>query len=52
MAPAGSGRVAASARQRLRGHGARRASVPLEQVLGPELGAIYRDIHLDHGVEL
>jgi 3-phenylpropionate/trans-cinnamate dioxygenase ferredoxin reductase component len=28
------------------------ASLPLERVLGPELGAIYRDIHLEHGVEL
>jgi 3-phenylpropionate/trans-cinnamate dioxygenase ferredoxin reductase component len=26
-------------------------SVPLERVLGPEVGAIYRDIHTDHGVE-
>ncbi|HEX5193733.1 MAG TPA: FAD-dependent oxidoreductase [Solirubrobacteraceae bacterium] len=25
--------------------------VPLERVLGPALGAIYRDIHTDHGVE-
>src|SRR5512132_3832541 len=24
--------------------------VPLERVLGPELGAVYRDIHSDHGV--
>ena len=29
-----------------------RSSLPLEHVLGPELGAIYRDIHTDHGVEL
>jgi 3-phenylpropionate/trans-cinnamate dioxygenase ferredoxin reductase subunit len=28
------------------------AAVPLERVLGPELGAIYRDLHLEHGVEL
>jgi 3-phenylpropionate/trans-cinnamate dioxygenase ferredoxin reductase subunit len=28
------------------------ASVPLERVLGPEVGAIYRDIHRDRGVEL
>jgi 3-phenylpropionate/trans-cinnamate dioxygenase ferredoxin reductase subunit len=28
------------------------ASVPLERVLGPEVGAIYADIHRDHGVEL
>ena len=27
-------------------------SVPLERVLGPELGAVYRDIHADHGVKL
>ena len=27
------------------------AAVPLERVLGPELGAVYRDIHTDHGVE-
>jgi 3-phenylpropionate/trans-cinnamate dioxygenase ferredoxin reductase subunit len=25
--------------------------VPLQRVLGPELGAIYRDIHTDHGVQ-
>jgi 3-phenylpropionate/trans-cinnamate dioxygenase ferredoxin reductase subunit len=28
------------------------ASVPLERVLGPELGAVYRDIHVDHGVHM
>jgi len=28
------------------------ASVPLEGVLGPEVGAIYRDLHLEHGVDL
>jgi 3-phenylpropionate/trans-cinnamate dioxygenase ferredoxin reductase subunit len=28
------------------------ASVPLERVLGPEVGALYADIHRDHGVEL
>jgi 3-phenylpropionate/trans-cinnamate dioxygenase ferredoxin reductase subunit len=27
-------------------------SVPLERVLGPEVGAFYRDVHRDHGVEL
>jgi 3-phenylpropionate/trans-cinnamate dioxygenase ferredoxin reductase component len=27
-------------------------SVPLERVLGPELGAIYRDVHADQGVNL
>ena len=25
---------------------------PLERVLGPEVGAVYRDIHREHGVEL
>jgi 3-phenylpropionate/trans-cinnamate dioxygenase ferredoxin reductase subunit len=25
--------------------------LPLERVLGPELGAIYREVHADHGVE-
>lgn len=44
--------VAASARQR----GCEvtileMARLPLERVLGPELGAIYRDIHTDHGVK-
>jgi 3-phenylpropionate/trans-cinnamate dioxygenase ferredoxin reductase subunit len=44
--------VAASARQR----GCdvtilEMAQLPLERVLGAELGAIYRDIHTDHGVE-
>ena len=28
------------------------AAVPLERVLGLEVGAIYRDVHRDHGVEL
>jgi 3-phenylpropionate/trans-cinnamate dioxygenase ferredoxin reductase subunit len=28
------------------------ASLPLEGVLGAELGAVYRDVHADHGVEL
>jgi 3-phenylpropionate/trans-cinnamate dioxygenase ferredoxin reductase subunit len=27
-------------------------SVPLERVLGPELGAFYRDVHLEHGVAM
>ena len=27
-------------------------AVPLERVLGPELGAVYRDIHTDHGVRM
>jgi len=27
------------------------AQLPLERVLGPELGAIYRDIHVEHGVD-
>jgi 3-phenylpropionate/trans-cinnamate dioxygenase ferredoxin reductase component len=26
--------------------------VPLERVLGPEVGAVYRDVHASHGVEL
>ena len=29
-----------------------RGAVPLERVLGPELGAVFRDIHRDHGVDL
>ena len=29
-----------------------RLGVPLENVLGPTLGAVYADIHRDHGVEL
>jgi 3-phenylpropionate/trans-cinnamate dioxygenase ferredoxin reductase subunit len=28
------------------------ASLPLERVLGPELGAFYRDVHASHGVDL
>jgi 3-phenylpropionate/trans-cinnamate dioxygenase ferredoxin reductase subunit len=45
--------VAASARQM----GAEVAMVeavelPLERVLGPELGRVFRDVHADHGVEL
>lgn len=43
--------VAASARQK--GNDVtliEAASVPLERVLGPEVGAIYRDVHVDHGV--
>jgi 3-phenylpropionate/trans-cinnamate dioxygenase ferredoxin reductase component len=27
-------------------------AVPLQGVLGPELGAFYRDVHADHGVQL
>ncbi len=27
-------------------------AVPLERMLGPEVGAVYRDLHRDHGVEL
>jgi 3-phenylpropionate/trans-cinnamate dioxygenase ferredoxin reductase component len=27
------------------------AQLPLERVLGPELGALYRDIHVEHGVD-
>src|SRR4051795_4762026 len=45
--------VAASARQRgLEVTILDPASVPLERVLGTEVGAIYRDIHADHGVEM
>jgi 3-phenylpropionate/trans-cinnamate dioxygenase ferredoxin reductase subunit len=45
--------VAASARQ----NGAEvlligRGALPLERSLGPEVGAIYRDLHSSHGVEL
>jgi len=45
--------VAASARQRgLDVTVVEPMSVPLERVLGPELGAVYRDIHADHGVRM
>ena len=45
--------VAASARQRgLDVTIVEPASLPLERVLGPELGAVYRDVHADHGVRL
>ena len=45
--------VAASARQRgLDVTVIEPASVPLERVLGAEIGAIYRDIHTDHGVRM
>jgi 3-phenylpropionate/trans-cinnamate dioxygenase ferredoxin reductase subunit len=45
--------VAASARQRgLDVTVIEPASVPLERVLGAEIGAIYRDIHTDHGVQM
>jgi 3-phenylpropionate/trans-cinnamate dioxygenase ferredoxin reductase subunit len=45
--------VAASARQRgLEVSVIDPLSVPLERVLGAEAGAIYRDLHLDHGVRL
>jgi 3-phenylpropionate/trans-cinnamate dioxygenase ferredoxin reductase subunit len=45
--------VAASARQKgCEVTVIERASLPLERVLGPELGAIYRDIHSDHGVKV
>jgi 3-phenylpropionate/trans-cinnamate dioxygenase ferredoxin reductase subunit len=45
--------VAASARQRgLDVTVVEPASVPLERVLGAELGAVYRDIHTDHGVQM
>jgi 3-phenylpropionate/trans-cinnamate dioxygenase ferredoxin reductase component len=43
--------VAASARQRgMEVAVIEPQSVPLERVLGSELGAFYRDVHLDHGV--
>ena len=43
--------VAASARQKgLDVTVVEPASVPLERVLGPEVGAVYRDLHLEHGV--
>jgi 3-phenylpropionate/trans-cinnamate dioxygenase ferredoxin reductase subunit len=29
-----------------------REAAPLERVLGPEVGAIYRQLHIDHGVQL
>jgi 3-phenylpropionate/trans-cinnamate dioxygenase ferredoxin reductase component len=45
--------VAASARQRgLEVTVIEPASVPLMRVLGAEVGAIYRDIHTDHDVEM
>ena len=45
--------VAASARQRgLDVTVVDPLSVPLERVLGTEVGAIYRDIHADHGVRM
>jgi 3-phenylpropionate/trans-cinnamate dioxygenase ferredoxin reductase component len=45
--------VAASARQRgLEVSVVAPHSVPLERVLGPEVGSIYRDIHSDHGVRM
>jgi 3-phenylpropionate/trans-cinnamate dioxygenase ferredoxin reductase subunit len=27
-------------------------NVPLERVLGPEVGAVYRDVHAEHGVQM
>ena len=45
--------VAASARQRgLEVTVLDPLGVPLERVLGPELGAVYRDVHTDHGVRM
>jgi len=45
--------VAASARQKgLEVTVIHPGSVPLERVLGEEVGGIYRDIHLDHGVQM
>ena len=45
--------VAASARQRgLEVTVLDPLGAPLERVLGPELGSIYRDVHTDHGVRM
>jgi 3-phenylpropionate/trans-cinnamate dioxygenase ferredoxin reductase subunit len=45
--------VAASARQRgLDVAVIEPLTVPLERVLGTEVGAVYRDIHVDHGVHM
>jgi 3-phenylpropionate/trans-cinnamate dioxygenase ferredoxin reductase component len=45
--------VAASARQKgMEVTVVETQAVPLEGVLGPELGAFYRDVHAEHGVEL
>ena len=45
--------VAASARQRgLEVTVVAPEAVPLERVLRPEVGAVYRDLHRDHGVEM
>jgi 3-phenylpropionate/trans-cinnamate dioxygenase ferredoxin reductase component len=45
--------VAASARQKgLEVALVEPQALPLERVLGPQLGAIYRDVHADHGVAL
>ena len=45
--------VAASARQRgLDVTVLDPPSVPLERVLGTEIGAVYRDVHADHGVQM
>jgi len=45
--------VAASARQRgLEVSVVDPAAVPLERVLGAEVGAVYRDLHADHGVRM
>ena len=45
--------VAASARQRgLEVTVLDPLAVPLERVLGPEVGAVYRDLHADHGTRL
>ncbi len=45
--------VAASARQKgLDVTVIEPAAVPLQRALGPQLGAFYRDLHTDHGVEM
>ena len=35
-----------------RGHRARAVAVPLQRVLGPEVGRLFADLHREHGVEL
>jgi 3-phenylpropionate/trans-cinnamate dioxygenase ferredoxin reductase subunit len=45
--------VAASARQRgLEVTVVAPGAVPLKRALGPEVGSVYRDIHVDHGVRM
>ena len=37
---------------RVCGHDVHRGAAPLEAVLGPEVAAVYRDVHTEHGVVL